>query len=489
MEANPKIGMREDSLISELARTVRRTTLDDSLAGPIENAVHNQSRGGASWWGVVEIVNPSQTYHHRLSKSSQRSKELERKLLFGAYVHEQLAPAWFRELPGFAASEAPVDGAESGLGGIRGRIDFRSDRSIIELKSTDLRHEAPADVWSQTPQDIEQLLLYALMTSREQREHFLVYYRHEAASHFRVFKCKIIASGIVKQHFLRRKGLLDTAVRQSDPSRLGRCRYFTTGCEFESNHVCACTSLDPIDTRELQDATEVVRDEAMEGQLSEARNAAPPLPRTRIRSWDLFTPRQAFKDLTDPQQFESREFDENYSIRKWIERKVGDSEISGRPVQMRLLGVDTELVPVGWSSMLQTRRTTKQGVSDRELPILIRVPKSPTPKEFSYISGPVLAQLALRCALLDIDEGILAFVFPGSGYQCLVFRVEFNQLEETRQKLASRLQALQRAIDASDPSQLPLCPKWIQSGCAEGCLCRGNLDSTELRPAPPEKAG
>lgn len=478
--------MPPDTLLSDLAATSTRRTSDETIAGLLEKVILSDSGGGGGWWGVVDVVNPATTFYRRKGVTAERSKDIERKLLFGKYAHEQLAPAWFRELEGFAVAEGSVDGAHAGLGGIRGRIDFRLDRSIVELKTTELKLETPQDIWRQTPQDLEQLLLYALMTMRPHATHLLVYYRHEAATPFRGFKTRIRDPGVVKQYFLRRKSDLEQALTVSDPSRLGRCRYFEAGCDLRTQGLCRCSELPPLDTAPIESAVDLTRDEALERRLLEILHTTPPLPRTRVRSWDLFVPRQAFRELSDPQAFEMRPPDDSYAQRLWVERKVGDSDISEGPADMRLRGLDGENSSIGWAPRIHLRRTTKAGVEEQVLPILFRVPKQTIPKDFIRIPEAYVGQLALRCAILNCTSGILAVVFPRSKYQCLCFRYDFSNLTESRTRIQDRYIALQGALQRSSADRLPPCPTWIQPKCGEGCLCRPGQVRSGM--GAPEKA-
>lgn len=341
----------------------------------------------------------------------------------------------------------------------------------MEFKTTELSHETPADVWTQTPQDLEQLLFYALMTNRSKETHSLVYYRQNERSPFRAYRARITETGRVKQYLLQRKSALETALAKAAPERLGRCRYYISGCDYRTQSICGCDRLAPPETRELEDSVELNRDEEMENRLTQVRTATPPLPRTRVRAWDLFVPRQAFRDLTDPKPFENRLFDEDYSQRIWLERKIADSDIAGKFGDLRAPGTDGESVSLGWSGTVVLRRTTKQGVDVREVPFLLRVPKPSSPKELQRISDAYYAQLALRCALVGSSDGILALIFPRSNYQALCWRVEFKDQPECKKKIENRLHQLMAAIKASDPVRLPLCPSWTRDDCGEGCLC------------------
>jgi hypothetical protein len=170
-------------------------------------------------------------------------------------------------------------------------------------------------------------------------------------------------------------------------------------------------------------------------------------------------------------------FDENYTQRIWLERKISDSEIAGRFGDLRLPGADDTSVSLGWGGTIVLRQTTKKGVEVREVPLLLRVPKSNSPKDVQRLSDAYLAQLALRCALLGSPDGVLALVFPHSGYQTLCWRVAFRDQDATRTRLVQRLREILTAIQTSQPSRLPTCPFWVRSDCGEGCLC----------PAPPER--
>lgn len=415
-------------------------------------------------------MNPAQTYWRRASPDVESDPAIRAKLEYGTRIHD-MAGGWFRRMPGYAASEGSVDGAPSGIVGVKGRIDFRLGRSIVELKTTDQKIETPADVFARNPQDLEQLVLYALMTARADETHKLVYFNEAVPGAFVAFSVRLRAAGPLKQYFLARRGALERAIETRNPQRLGRCRYFETGCDYRLNGICRCDSLPPLETQTLGNNVELIRDIAFETALRSSREAAPFPPSDRLGLWDLFTPRRAFLrvTLTD---FEVSSTDDDYELRRFLERRFVASDLAGEPFDLVLSLRDRRQVKLlGRSLGARFTETTGEGPVEVVLPLLLRVSKREIPHEPADVPDVYKAQLGAHCAIRASQTGVLAVVYPGHPGAIKCFRVRFDSLEEIRSRLAQRLTQLQAAIESRDPGTLPKCPAWMLNRCSGHCLC------------------
>lgn len=460
----------DDDLLGWLARRTARVTADETVTGLVSAALERHHGGRWDWWAVTELVNPAQTFWRRTEPDVEADPAIRVRLDYGSRIHD-LASSWFRRLPGYAAAEGSVDGAPAGIAGVKGRIDFRMGRCIVELKTTELHFDAPEHVLAHNPQDVEQLVLYALMTFRESEPHKLVYFNENVPGVFIAYTVRIRAPGPLKQYFLARRGALERALEIRDPRKLGQCRYFGTGCDYKLNGICHCASLRPLDTRTLSDSLEMVRDPALEADLRHSRESAPVLTADRLNLWDLFVPRRAFLRATE----ESVEYsapDETYELRKILERRFVASESSSEPFDLVLkLRADQQVKLLGRSLGVKLRETTANGPVEVSVPFLLRVSKKSSPHEPAEIPDVYKAQLGAHCAIRSSNTGVLAIIYPNLDAQSKCFRLRFDGLEEIRLRLSKRLTQLEGSISSVNAESLPPCPEWLRARCGARCLC------------------
>lgn len=470
-----------DTLLAWISQQASQTSLDDSLAGVLEHEFRGDHVRRSPWWIVTEVVNPAQTYHRLVRPIAGHDGAIERKLFFGKFVHEQLAPAWFAQLPGFAVAEAGVDGAQVHLAGVRGRVDFRVGHAIYELKTTQLELNTPSEVLSHSPQDLEQLVLYALMTNREGEEHELVYYHPLLGRRFRVFTVKIVSGGPIAQHFRARMATMARALEASDPTELGQCRYYNTGCDYRIRNLCGCGSLPVLDIDEIVSNVNVVRNEVLESRLESIREGTTTTVRSRIRLWDLFSPRQAFRALTDPS--EMREFvrTDDYERRRWYERRIGASRLAGPFEEISLPVGESEPLVVGRNATVRIEETIDGGVRTTFVPYLVRLAGRAGLPPPDRLSEAWKGQLGARCALRGNRIGMLIVVNTEHQHQTACYRIQFSDLEGITSRLRTRSSLLSQAIALSDYDILPRCPAWLQTLCDIECLCSS---PTEAEPPP-----
>src|SRR5436309_13539665 len=172
---------------------------------------------------------------------------------------------WFRDMPGYGLPEATLNGFYVGIPGVVGRVDYAVRESIWEFKTKEKETIGLDDVLDSYPHDLEQLLFYAALSPKKPRTNYLVYMTRskDGSARFFAFRADIKDFGPLEAELKRRIAGLTAALKNGDPSRLPRCRYFTTGCRFAGPPVCGCGSSSPVSARNLLDYVAVQPDTAL----------------------------------------------------------------------------------------------------------------------------------------------------------------------------------------------------------------------------------
>jgi hypothetical protein len=129
---------------------------------------------------------------------------------------------------------------------VMGKIDIRAGNSLYELKTKDNTPETVAEIVSSYPQDLEQLAFYSVIHPSNPRVNYLVFMKNSPPFDLKVFRVEINDANRIKSILTSRIDKLDRAIDNQDPSRLGKCRYYDSGCEFRNSDVCSCDNLEPI---------------------------------------------------------------------------------------------------------------------------------------------------------------------------------------------------------------------------------------------------
>ena len=332
-------------------------------------------------------------------------------------------------------------------------------------------------VLEQTPQDVEQLLIYALLSSREGHVHHLVYFNVASGENpFRAYSVRILRKGPVAQYFRARIAALDHAQKTDDPTQLGRCRYASTGCAYLAADRCGCASRDPIDAHEMSANIRLTRDPEFEVRLCQLRDSTQFRRSSGIRLWDLFTPRRAFARRAGEEVFRP---DENYTRRRRQEETFLTSDTSGGTFDVSLPEGEEEGAPlVGRGIGFKLMESTGAGSRELIIPALIRVSNGRPPEDPRRLPEAYKGQLGAYCAIKGSARGITVVTYPKFGDVIQAYQVRFDNISEIRMRLARRLAVLQSALRAQDPAALSKCPSWLQNRCDPGCLC---VDSGAVR--------
>ena len=126
-------------MIDYVSKRVQSISRDDSLASLLEIVVKKQLRSSPSppnYYYLTDLTNPIQKFYSNNNPTVRKSQELSRKLIQGTQLH-QLSGCWFRNLEGFVLEEGTLDGIWMGVDGVRGKIDYRIDESLVEFKTKD----------------------------------------------------------------------------------------------------------------------------------------------------------------------------------------------------------------------------------------------------------------------------------------------------------------------------------------------------------------
>jgi hypothetical protein len=458
-------------LLQWIAAQCTSTILDEGAGGRLREVMEFRPEGGGTNWGVVDVANPIQALMKRLAPATTEDPSIRARLAYGRRKGEE-ARFWFQRLQGYIGSEGSVDCALGGLPGVRGRVDFRLSQSIIELKTTRYEMEEPSQAFDVAPQDLEQLAIYILSTSRERDEHFLVYFHEGSPTPFRCFSVRIQKPEALRQYFKARLAGLKFAWERRDPSSLGRCRYFERGCNFRLAKLCPCESRPEIDVGPLRDCLQLVRAPKLQVELLEASKSPRPPSEGRFSAWELFVPRKAYASRVGIDIVERPMRDQDYQFRLDAERRLVRSTAAADRFDLSLTGTDGQprrLRGLGISTVLLA--STRDGPRDAILPTIVRVPGSPVPFRTDNFPDVYKSQLGVHCAIRTLSEGLVILLYPTHPGELQCFRLRFEQIGAIRAKLNQRLAAIETSINRSTPTELVTCPDFVRKSCGTGCLC------------------
>lgn len=464
-------GDESMDMVQWLSSKSSRSIADESIAGLLGDTIGRSKSGRTFWWIVTDLVNPAAAYHREFHHNVPSTPEITERLAYGKWVHDQ-AGYRFRYIPGFTTREAAVDGAVAGLGGIRGRIDFRIGSSLVELKTAQEIPTQVEAVFMAHPHDVEQLALYALMTRRERDSHWLLYFSRDDPPKAFAFKLEVTREGPLRQYFRARMGQMDRALETRDPTPLGRCRYFNSGCDFDRARICGCSHLDPPAISELHDSLRVKADPEFASLAARAMVNGTVRTNEQVGLWDLLTPRHAFLRLGPGRKWVPIEEEGDYQLRRGLERRILASDLGVENRRLMLGGQPGEpRALAGRSLILTINQTNKDGVNRVQFPLLVRVSRQDPAGSWAGPLSVYIAQLAAHCAMNQLSEGVILVVYPDHPGLAISYRVTFSDLEGILTRLNDSYNDLVKAIESGRPDGLVGCPDWFKKLCGTSCLC------------------
>jgi hypothetical protein len=454
-------------LIEEINGLVIGQTNYESLASLLKTVMEKQlteETAPKNYYYVTHVTNPVQTYFSRLNPDVKRPKEIIRKLARGKQLHSY-ANIWFKNLPDFYTDEALLDGAWVGIQGVRGKIDHRIGNSLVEFKTKESLPKSPEDIIFTYPNDLEQIAFYSVIHPSIPKINYLVFMRDSSPYEIKAFKIKIKEKGTIKSILISRINLLNKAFETEDPSKLGRCRYYGTGCQYHIHEVCSCSDLSPLNTDPLQRSVEITYDEEFTRKLIQARENSEKPDVFSLSIRDIIAPRQHFMEAiygiestyTDDEKGEFKAFlwtslgslkrdynvDLNKTERQSIMQSLRDPRVR---VGFRWLKLKSSIHPEGEIVPYIEKVNMKEDM------------KYTKPSQYH------LAELGIICALYGVNKGLLIKLFPNMDNFVHVLQVTYKKPEEILSKVKSIIDTIEEAEKKEDLLSLPNCPSWMNDG-------------------------
>lgn len=443
--------------------------MDIGVSKELMNKVHEYNEGNfIEYYGVTDVVNPVRKYYDVKHPEIIDPPELVEKYSHGNRIQD-IALKWFKSFPGFIDREVGITGKDAGINNLRGRMDFLYSDHIVEFKTTSHGIFSEKEILEKNPQDLEQLVIYALLTKKLDGKHDLVYFSNEFDNKFRSFSVNVKNNSFLNEIRHRLDSLIN-AIETDDPSNLGRCRYFDFGCKFRESGTCNCSNLNPIKLDDLTSSITIKRNEEMETEL-EKKMKDPANAETRNFSiWDLQTPRKAYlKELGLLEETEIPVDEESEKAR--IQTYGALSNSSYYAERRDLFLRDTFM---GHVNMLSIPSEDSEGKTfNRMYPAIDRIyGYDPVQLSSENISPYHLLRLAMVCSLSASNIGYLIMGFKKDPDRIDSYRITYRNLSEIRERMEERIQQLNASIDSRDPKGLPECPTFLWDSCGKNCLCK-----------------
>ncbi|MGC8516026.1 MAG: hypothetical protein ACP5OC_07845 [Thermoplasmata archaeon] len=449
------------NIFGKVTRIVSNETEVSDLE-KVSKAVTEKNRATKNGRGsnlyVIDLVNPTHAFYDIINPSVPNPPDLQYKFNYGKFIEKKVARI-LSEDDRFVNEQGKVYGDHVGMPDVSGRIDFRIGDTLIEFKTSEQDVRNVDFLFSAKPHDLEQLLLYALFSKREKKDHRLLYFvgKHPNIK-VRSFKVKIIEKDPIVSYFVQRRDSLREAIEKSDPSALGRCRYFDQLCKFKEGGICDCDGKEKIDTADLR--KNVYIGETQNSWSGSIINSL----RENIKVigfWDLFQPRRWVLNELNPLEYIENDDDqslENYWLRREIERKLLGEGIVVEHGIKNIPGFS------GSALLYSTRRGNY-----KKFPLLVRVSDTRS----LYPNNYHKAQIGAVCAAMNTEVGYIFHFFknPQAG---ILWELSFNDLSGIRKalvKLIGEMVKLPRGDELR--AVLPSCPDFlINRKCHGNCVCK-----------------
>ena len=452
-------------LIEEINGFVTGITYDESLSSLLKTVMDTKSEdpSPANYYYITHVTNPAQTYFSKIHPDIERPPEIIRKLARGKQLHS-FAGIWFKNLPGFCADEGLLDGAWVDIPGVRGKIDHRVGDSLIEFKTKDRLPNSPDEIISMYPNDLEQIAFYSVIHPLNPKNNYLVFMQNSAPYELKAFKIEIKDKRGIRSILHKRIKLLDAAFISKDPSELGRCRYYDSGCQYGENASCSCAKLKPLDMGSLQRSVVITYDDEFTKKLIQAREDLKNPDVFCLSTRDIIAPRKHYMEIISGvgSTYHDDEMEE-YKALLWgslgtLKKKYGiDLNGTERQSVMQLQRDPRVKISFRWIKMKSSVRPEGEIVPYIEKINLtedIKVSKS-RPSQYH------LAELGIICAIYGKNKGLIIRVYPNLDNLVQVYQITYKNQPEILRKVVSILNLTENAEKEKTLLSIPPCPHFM----------------------------
>jgi len=221
-------------IIDEINNLRPQISSEGSLSGYLRHIIEESLKpkpSSTSHYQITQLTNPAETYFSRIHPEVTIPPELGRKFAWGKHL-QNTASYWFNNISDFIVGEETLDGKWVGIDKVRGRFDYLIKDSIIEFKTKEVNPLDINEVYSFFPMDLEQLVFYSIIHPVNPKINYLVFMEDNGKFNLKAFRVKINNFHLAKRVLLSRISMLDDAFISNNPSALGRCRYYNSGCKF-----------------------------------------------------------------------------------------------------------------------------------------------------------------------------------------------------------------------------------------------------------------
>ena len=455
-------------IINEINSLAVGCTPNESLASLLKEVMDQQlveQPAPIDYYYVTHLTNPAQLYFLRSCPEIRKSPTLARKLALGKRLHS-LASVWFRALSGFVVEEGVIDGAWVKLSGVRGKIDYRVEDSIFELKTKDNPPKTPEEIISSYPQDLEQLVFYSIIHPSCPTVNYLVFMKNSSPFNLKAFRVITEDVGKIKSILKSRMRALDKAFETKDPSILGRCRYYEYGCQFHAADSCSCDSAKPYDISALRSSVRIDFDEELTRKLENVKDTHRALDTFSVSTKDIIAPRkhymEAVSGLESP--YEGDEKDE-YKACAWVSvnklKRQHKIELSRLEKKSLIESQGEQRIRIGfrWLKLMSSIHPEGEIV-----PYLLNINLTHNPAFVLNPSMYHIAELGIVCATYGKGKGLIIRVCPNLDKLVQVFELTYENIDHIQRIVKAIVDNLEKAEQEEDLLSLPPCPKFMNDG-------------------------
>jgi hypothetical protein len=433
-----------------------------------------------NYYYVTQVTNPAQTYFSRIHPDAKRSPEVARKLAHGKRLHN-FAGIWFKNLPDYYAEEVLLDGAWVDVPGVRGKVDHRFRDSLLEFKTKAALPQTADEIISNYPHDLEQITFYSVLHPASPKNNYLVFMHDAPPYEIKAFRIEIEDKGTIKSILFSRINLLDKAIQTNDPTNLGRCRFFETGCQYRMQGLCSCAEFEPLNTAPLERSIEITYDEEFTEQLIHARetSGAPDIFSMSVR--DIIAPRKHYMEtVTGLESPHTTEDTEEFKACLWaslgiLKKSQGiDLDRTERQSIIQSQLDSRARIAFRWMKMKSSVHRDGEIIPYIEKISMIDNMKFTKPSKYH------LAELGIICALYGKSKGLMIKVFPNLDKLVVVHQITYKKPEEILRKIKSIIDITEDAEKSDNLLSLPMCPDWMNRDgecplesqcCSNGSKC------------------
>jgi len=409
------------------------------------------------YYNLTELCNPQAAYWARIAPQIQESRKLKVKFGKGNRIHEKVE-RWLATFDNFLCNESILDGTLEGFEGIRGKVDCLLGDAIVEIKT---KEELPSaeNVVSLYPQDVEQIAFYSVMHPDKPKVNYMIFVKNQSPYELIVFKLTIKNLNKIGELLISRKILLDNALKEKDPSSLGKCRYKGSLCKFEEAKVCQCDKLDNLPS-DINNFLEITYDEELSKKLKEVRDSEGDKETYSI--WEILMPRKCFikRNLQVEENFIKNEVKEDRrDLLKKAIKKLKMGLTNSEFMEVKKMNKDDRLSPY-WNWLKIKDAKAPEG---EIIPITLHVNLYSNKSTMESVDPYRLAELATVAASYGKRRGFVFIIYPNLNNQIQVFEVNFKEDREFYKVIKEVLNALDKVKTKEEIETLPVCPRYCNS--------------------------